>query len=103
MLLGWTLSLTPEEASVDDLAKAHVKIKFILFIEKTDLVSYIYWTNRMRNTHTVINFHALYQTYQSVKLLHLYCFCPCILSLYHAKISPLWEATARLLLTAVFP
>ena len=35
------ISLTPEEARVGDLAKACVEIKFILFIEKSDLVSYI--------------------------------------------------------------
>ena len=46
--------LTPKEARVDDLVKACLEIKFILFIEKTDLVSYIYDINRMRNIHTVI-------------------------------------------------
>ena len=45
--------LTPEEARVDDLAKACVEIKFILFIEKTDPVSYIHSKNRMRNIRTV--------------------------------------------------
>ena len=42
LLVGWTFSLTPEEARVGDLAKACVEVKFILFIEKTDLVSYIH-------------------------------------------------------------
>ena len=53
LLLGRTFSLTPEEARVDDLAKACAQIKFILFIEKTNLVSHIYSINRMRNIHTV--------------------------------------------------
>ena len=42
MLVGWTFSVTPEEARVDDLMKAFVEIKFILFIEKTNLVSNIH-------------------------------------------------------------
>ena len=33
--------LTPEEARVGDLVKACVEIKFILFIEETDLMSHI--------------------------------------------------------------
>ena len=41
LLWGKTFSFTPEETKVDDLIKACVAIKFILFIEKTDLVSYI--------------------------------------------------------------
>ena len=41
-LLGRTFSLTPEETRVDDLAKTCVEIKFVLFIEKTDVASHIY-------------------------------------------------------------
>ena len=37
LLVGWTFSITPEEARVDDLMKAFVEIKFILFIEKLTL------------------------------------------------------------------
>ena len=43
LLLRWTFSLTPEEAMVDDLAKACVTEKIIvIFIENPDLVSNIY-------------------------------------------------------------
>ena len=42
LLVGWTFSLTSEEAGVGDLVKSCVEIKFILFIEKTYLVSYIH-------------------------------------------------------------
>ena len=59
LLLGRTFSLTPEEARVDDLVKACVQIKFILFIEKTELVSHIYSINRMRNIHTVMKTYVL--------------------------------------------
>ena len=52
LLVGLTFSLTCEEARVGDLVKAYVEIKFILFIEKTDLVSYIHNINRIRNIHT---------------------------------------------------
>ena len=55
LLVDEHFSLTPEEARVDDLANACVENKFILFIEKTDPVSYIHSINRMRNIHTVIN------------------------------------------------
>ena len=53
LLVGWTFPFTPEEARVGDLVKVCVEIKFILFIEKTDLVSYIHSKNRMKNIHTV--------------------------------------------------
>ena len=52
LLVGWTSSLTPEEARVEDLAKPCVETKFILFIEKTDLVSYIH--KIMLNTYRVM-------------------------------------------------
>ena len=43
LLLRWILSLTPEEAMVDDLAKACAMEKVIvLFIGNPDLVSKIY-------------------------------------------------------------
>ena len=40
LLVGWTFPLTHEEARAGDLAC--VEIEFILFIGKTDIVSYIY-------------------------------------------------------------
>ena len=43
LVLRWTFSLTPEEAMVDDMAKACGTERIIvLFSENTDLVSNIY-------------------------------------------------------------
>ena len=50
-LLRWTFSLTPEEAMVDDLAKACDTEKItVLFNENPDRVKYIYMQNRMKTS-----------------------------------------------------
>ena len=61
MLLGKTFSFTPDEANVDDLAKAcDYPIIYSLLLRILTFVSYAKLANRMRNLHafTDIIYHV---------------------------------------------